>query len=122
MSDFDSFPAWNPFLTSASGQLREGSRLDVTIHPPGGRPMHFKPKLLRVQPNQEIRWLGRLFMPGIFDGEHSRLIASNADGCTFTQRERFSGVLTFVPGKLFARTHSGFEAINLALKQRCEGA
>ena len=123
VSDFDAFPAWNPFMTRASGQLREGSRLDITIEPPGGKPMNFKPKVLRVDPEHEIRWLGRLLVPGLFDGEHSLTVApSPTGGSTFTQRERFTGVLTWFSGKLFERTHSGFEAMNLALKQRCEAA
>lgn len=38
---------WNPFLVGFDGQLQEGSRIAVTIQPPGGRsPQTFKPKLL----------------------------------------------------------------------------
>jgi hypothetical protein len=123
VSDLDSFSAWNPFMTKASGQLREGSRLEITIEPPGGKPMNFRPKVLRVQPQEEIRWLGGFLVPGLFDGEHSLAIVPNAaGGSTFTQRERFSGIVTWFSGKLFERTHSGFEAMNLALKQRCEAA
>ena len=121
VSDLQSFPSWNPFMTRASGQLREGSRLEITIEPPGGKPMTFKPRVLRVEPEREIRWLGRFLLPGLFDGEHSLRITPNASGgSTFTQSEKFRGILTWVSGKLFERTHSGFEAMNLALKERCE--
>ncbi len=30
----------------------------------------FRPTVLVAEPNRELRWLGRLFMPGPFDGEH----------------------------------------------------
>jgi hypothetical protein len=30
----------------------------------------FKPKVLSVRPERELRWLGRLFVRGVFDGEH----------------------------------------------------
>jgi hypothetical protein len=121
VSDLGSFSSWNPFMTRASGQLREGSRLELRLEPPGGRAMTFKPRVLRVQPEQEVRWLGRLLLPGLFDGEHSLLISPNAaGGSTFTQSEKFSGIITWFTGKLFERTHSGFEAMNLALKERCE--
>jgi hypothetical protein len=36
--------------------------------------MHFKPTILTVRPKRELRWLGHLFVPGIFDGEHYFLL------------------------------------------------
>ncbi len=34
-SDLDKFPAWNPLITRASGELRQGGQLDVYMKPPG---------------------------------------------------------------------------------------
>jgi len=36
----------------------------------GIEPMDFEPTLLTVKEFHELRWVGRLLMPGIFDGEH----------------------------------------------------
>lgn len=83
--------------------------------------MTFKPKVLEVAPNQRIRWIGRLLVPGLFDGEHLLQIEPLESGRSrFTQSERFTGVLTWFTGKLFSRTQAGFEAMNSALKQRSE--
>lgn len=56
--------------------------------------MTFKPLVTRVLPPRELRWLGRLLLPGLFDGEHIfEIEAVKKDGVRFVQRECFSGIL-----------------------------
>ena len=71
LTDFASYPQWNPFIRHISGRLAPGERLQARLEPPGGRAMTFKPKVLAAEPNRELRWLGHLLVPGVFDGEHS---------------------------------------------------
>jgi hypothetical protein len=124
LTDFASYPQWNPFIRSISGEPTTGERLEVRIEPPGGRGMTFRPTVLNAEDNRELRWLGHLLVPGLFDGEHSFAIQPlNENRVSFVQREAFKGVL--VP--LFARsldnnTHRGFEEMNRALKERAEAA
>jgi hypothetical protein len=124
LTDFASYPQWNPFIRNISGQPAPGERLEVRLEPPDGRAMTFKPKVLRAEPNRELRWLGHLLLPGVFDGEHSFTIEPLEDNrVRFIQREAFKGLL--VP--LFARslesnTQRGFEEMNHALKERAEAA
>jgi hypothetical protein len=121
LSDLSRYGEWNPFITKAKGELIEGAKLAIGIEPPGGRQMEFKPTVLEVEPNRSVRWLGRFILPGIFDGEHTLAIEPVGESTArFTQRERFSGILTAFSGKLFNRTQTGFEAMNEALKRRCE--
>jgi hypothetical protein len=83
--------------------------------------MTFKPTVRAVEPNQLVRWLGRLLLPGIVDGEHSlRLEAIDRDHTRFIQSERFSGLLVPFLGSLLTRTQRGFEEMNQALKVRAE--
>ena len=70
LTDFKSFPGWNPFIQKIEGKIEVGAKLEVFIQPPDSKGMTFKPTLLKVEPNREIRWLGHLFFPGLFDGEH----------------------------------------------------
>jgi hypothetical protein len=124
LTDFASYPQWNPFIRRISGEPTRGERLEARIEPPGGRGMTFKPKVLKAEPNRELRWLGRLLVPGLFDGEHSFTIQSLEENrVRFVQREAFKGLL--VP--LFARsletnTQRGFEEMNRALKECAEAA
>ncbi len=48
LTDFASYPEWNPFIRSISGQPTPGERLEVRIEPPGGRDMTFRPTVLTV--------------------------------------------------------------------------
>lgn len=68
---------------------------------------------------KELRWLGRLWLPGIFDGEHIFEIEPvDADRVRFVQCEQFNGIL--VPFFNLDGTRRGFEAMNRALKERAE--
>ena len=122
LTDFPSFPQWNPFIRKASGNIRVGERLEVNIQPSGARGMTFRPTVLKAEPNRELRWMGHLLISGLFDGEHSFTLEPLGEGrVRFTQREVFTGLL--VP--LFARgldtdTRRGFEEMNQALKARAE--
>jgi len=122
LTDFASFPQWNPFIRQANGEVKVGAGLVIHLQPSGASGMTFKPIVLKVEPNRELRWLGRLLMPGLFDGEHTFTIETlAANRVRFTQREVFTGLL--VP--LFARsldadTRRGFEEMNQALKSRAE--
>lgn len=122
LTDFASFPQWNPFIRRASGKPRKGAQLQVHLQPSGAKGMTFRPKVLKAEPNRELRWLGHFLIPGLFDGEHIFTIEPLGAGrVRFVQRELFTGIL--VP--LFARwlskdTRRGFEEMNLALKLRAE--
>ena len=112
---------WNPFIPSLRGELREGAKLEVQIAPPGGKTMTFRPTVLAAAPGRELRWLGRLLAPGLFDGEHRFLLEPLADRRTrLVQSERFSGILVGALGRTLDRTRSGFEEMNKALKARVE--
>jgi hypothetical protein len=121
LTDFDAYPEWNPFIQRIEGDAAPGSKLEVRIEPPGGRAMTFKPTVLEVAPGQELRWLGRVLAPGLFDGEHSlRIEPIDGSRVRFVQAERFTGVLVPVLGKSLEKTQRGFTAMNEALKRRAE--
>jgi hypothetical protein len=94
LTDFASYPQWNPFIRHISGHPAPGERLQARLAPPGGRAMTFKPKVLTAEPNRELRWLGHLLLPGVFDGEHSFTIEPLEENrVRFVQREAFKGLL-----------------------------
>ena len=83
--------------------------------------MTFRPTVLAATPDEELRWLGHLLLPRVFDGEHQLLLASLGDRRTrFTQRELVRGILVPFTGGILAKTEQGFVAMNQALKKRAE--
>ncbi len=120
--DFENYPTWNPFIKSISGKAIQGTKIKARIEPPGAAGMTFKPKLLIVNPFKELSWLGHLFIPGLFDGEHIFELYENTEGTTtFVQREKFIGVLVSLFEKMLnTNTLLGFEMMNKKLKELAE--
>ena len=121
LMNFDSYPKWNPFITSISGERKLGNRLTVSINPPGGKGMTFKPNILTLEANKEFRWKGKLGINGIFDGEHYFMVESlDKDITKFIHGEKFSGLLVPLVGKMLDKTQKGFQLMNESIKKECE--
>jgi|SaaInlStandDraft_6_1057023.scaffolds.fasta_scaffold01357_4 hypothetical protein len=122
LTAFNEYSEWNPFIKSISGDVSVGSQLSVSIQPPGGDAMDFAPKILVANKNVELRWLGRVLMPKLFDGEHFfKIIKLPGDKVQFIQGEQFSGILALLLwGSMKESTEQGFIDMNKALKDRCE--
>jgi len=122
LTDTSRFPEWNPFIRRLQGELKVGHKLAVFIQPSGARGMEFKPVVLKIEPNRELRWLGRLMFSGLFDGEHIFQIEPLGGGhVRFRQREIFSGVLVpLLKKSLDTDTRRGFNEMNQKLKELAE--
>jgi hypothetical protein len=120
--DFAAHAQWNPFLRSIEGVAKNREKLKVFIQPVGGNGMTFRPTVLVAKPNQELRWLGRFLLPGLFDGEHYFQIAPiSPDRVCFIQGEKFRGILVALfKSSLDSGTKAGFVAMNQSLKDRAE--
>ena len=122
LTDFRRYADWNPFIIAAAGAAQPGKALLATIKPPGWRAMTMHPTILVAEPGRELRWRGKLFVRGIFDGEHYFRIEPTGAGCRLVQGEQFSGLLVGLMGAgFFDSVRRGFEAMNQALKARVMG-
>jgi hypothetical protein len=111
--------AWNSFITRVEGELRVGARLKNTLEMVGQKPMTFKPTVLKAEPGVELRWLGRVLIPGLFDGEHYFKLEAAAGGTKLTHGEIFKGILI---GMLnLDDLRRSFEVFNRGLKRKVEG-
>jgi hypothetical protein len=121
LTDLGRWSEWNPFLTSASGEVAEGSRLRIRFSPPGGRSITMRPRVTAVEPGRTFEWLGHVGVPGIFDGRHRFELRPTGAGTTLTQAESFGGYLVRLMARsLDAQTAAGFAEMNKALKRRAE--
>ena len=117
LTAYTKYSEWNPFIKKIEGQVEKGQKIHVEL---GG--MKFNPMVLNFDPETEFRWKGKLFIKGIFDGEHFFQLQSQENGSTmFTHGEIFTGLLVPIfKKKLFTETKSQFEQMNVALKKRAE--
>lgn len=122
LTDFASYPEWNPMIKQASGELRPGARLKVRFEPEGSRGHTFRPKLMVVDPNRELRWLGWPRIPKFFDSEHYWIIDEKPSGKTHLLHGTVVyGLLAPLAGKAMERQSRGpFEDMNRAHKRRAE--
>lgn len=117
LMDFAQYPSWNPFVLSIQGKPIQGETLNVQIDG-----FKLSPKVLECKANQSFKWLGHLWIKGLFDGEHQFMIDDNGDGTvTFRHEEYFDGILLPLFNKMLdTKTLQGFKAMNQRLKQRVE--
>lgn len=121
LTDFARYPEWNPFILEAQGIASPQEKLRVRIKAPTYKPVTFKPKVVVAADGKKLCWLGRLGIPGLFDGQHCFELETLPDGkVRFTQSEDISGILTPFMGNVLEQTRRGFEFMNEALKRRAE--
>ncbi|MEV0380296.1 SRPBCC domain-containing protein [Nonomuraea sp. NPDC050643] len=121
LTDFSAYASWNPFIREGAGEAVVGGRLTLRMYPERGRPMTFKPTVLTAEPGRALRWIGRLIVPGLFDGIHEFTLTQTPEGTHLVQSERFKGLLVPFLGSMIEGTQRNFERLNEALKQRVEG-
>lgn len=121
LTDFEAYPDWNP-QTRITGAPREGERLVVAPGPDAEGMPTFRPQVLRADAPRELRWLGHLYVRGLFDGEHVFTVEDLGAGRSrFVQSETFGGLLAGLLTRFYGDdTEAGFEAVNAALKARAE--
>ena len=124
LTNFEEYELWNPFMTKVEGDAELGAKIKVQIHTRRGKQRIYHPTITRFEINKELRWKGKSFLPGIFDGERIFLIDKTVDNkLAFFHKELFSGLgVKLVGNKLDENLSEGFEKMNLALKKRAENS
>ena len=119
LTDFASFPTWNPVLRSASGPLVPGGRQRIS-HVLGGRRLTVRPTVTVVDPPRELRWLAAQRVPGLFDVDRRFLLEPlDASHTRLTQSESATGLLAPLLMALMGNSIlAGYQAHEAALRSR----
>ncbi len=122
LSDLSAYHEWNPLIREASGDLQPGGLAQLFIATPGLAKRRVAVRVLALDPLKEIRWLGRLLLPGVLDGDHRFVLSPLSAGrVRVVQQEAFRGLcVPFVERWLLPKMTLGFQAMNEALRQRAE--
>lgn len=120
LTQLDAYSSWNPFIVQSEGAVEQGvSITNVMIN--GGKQRTFKPTITKLEDAKTLEWLGKMPL-GLFNGNHYFHL-EKIDGNTtrLIHGERFTGLLhKTIMKKIGDDTRRGFEAMNVALKARCE--
>jgi hypothetical protein len=121
LTAFAAYEQWNPVVTKASGEAREGSSLDLEVVLPGHDPEQLDAAVLIARPERKLRWQDRLLVPGVRDWEYEFALDPVGGGrVRVVQLLRIEGLLA-----PFADTDAAEEALDLmarALAERLSGS
>lgn len=121
LTDFEKFPAWNPFVIKVLGKPQTGERLEIEVQLPEAQKLKFTPVILKAEENKELRWVGDLPL-GAFRGEHFYKIEPlSENNIRFVHGEHFSGwMVRIIWGLVGKQTAKGYVIMNEALKKHAE--
>ncbi len=120
LTDFDKYPAWNPFLVKVEKISSQKLKITTCIE---GKKNRFTPKIICLKPLHELRWLGKfLGISWLFKGEHYFLLKPlSTNKTSVIHGENFSGFLANISWSyLEKRLHESFSRMNNALKETAE--
>ncbi len=116
LADTAAYPQWNPHMRLV-GRLVPGGVIEH-VEIDGNDRMVFRPRLLVVRPDRELRWCGRFIVPRLLDAEHYFLLRRSGVGTVMIQGEHLRGVALWFLDTDALR--SSFDEMNEALKARAE--
>lgn len=121
LTDFARYHEWNPFITSVLGAPDVGAELSVTLNPPESEETRFRPRVLVYDEPRELRWLGKLWLAALFEGEEFFRCSEAEQGHTrFSHGVNLRGLLLKFSGERLKHVARGFVYMNQALKRRAE--
>lgn len=119
LTDLGSYPEWNPNVTTAEGDLREGASLDIRVERVGVKPREMTVTVTDVDPEHRLEWVGSVGFGWLFEGRHTfELEPLEGNRTRFHNREAVSGILA--PVVVTDDPERDYEATNEALKSRVE--
>ena len=117
LADLDAYASWNPYITEASGDLREGSEIRLVLEPPGKESEDATMKVLTARFERKLRLEDRFGLPGIRDEELTfRVIKLTPHSVRLEQTVRMEGLLA--PFADLGPATEGLELMAQALAQR----
>lgn len=119
--DLASWESWNPTYTKASGDIRIGGALEMTLELPGQAPQRIRPVVLDWVPNEQLHW--KLTMLGglVKTTRYIEIEQLAEASCIVSNGEFFAGLMgPTVVRRAGGSVRRGFVAMNEALKVRAE--
>jgi len=121
VADLGRWSEWNPTYPAASGEIRIGETLALTLVLPGQKPQELRPKVLDWTPNEQLHWRLSLLGGAIKTLRYIEIDRLAEASCVVDNGELFSGLMGPSLGRrMSGAVRRGFRAMNEALKARAE--
>ena len=121
ITDFKSYPEWNPWITRMDGDPKVGSKVGVTVKAPGRKDTNFTSEVLEINPNHEMLMRGTV-IKGMLSDDHLFKLEPIGDSSTrFFQSVSFKGAMSSMIGGMVRDQQKGLDLMNEAMRKRCEG-
>jgi hypothetical protein len=121
ISDLKSWDQWNPLYAKASGEIRIGSVLEMTLNLAGREPEIIRPTVLEWVPNEQLHWKLILIGGLMRNIRFFEIEALAAESCIVSNGEIIGGLIGPRIGKRLGRTiYRAIVEMNEALKARAE--
>jgi hypothetical protein len=119
LTGFDEYETWNPYITRASGEARQGERITLRLEPQHHGPQTVECEVINVKKMRKLYWRCRDHVPGLLDREHTfRLLPLGEDRIKLVYDGRWEGI--FVPFADLDDRKGGYRRMTHALKLRAE--
>ncbi len=123
LADVPGWEAWNPLYPSASGVIRIGEALNLTLALPGQKPEAIAPRVRDWVPYEQLHWqssAGNGLLKALRYLEIEKL---DEESCIFSNGEFYAGLLgPFVAKRMRGSIKTGFASLGEALKTQAEAA
>ena len=119
LTDFESYPEWNPMILEVTGKPVIGAKLKLKVSAPdnSGRKYSFKAVIVNNQPSEMLAWKGGV--PGILSGFHYWKLSSCHSGTRLIHGEDFFGLYAWFMGReRIMSLKPAYENMNVALNER----
>ena len=121
LTDFEHYDSWNPYITKASGEAREGATIRLRLEPIAEDARDAACEVVVVNMMRKLEFVCRTHLPGVLDREHIfRLLPVSSDHVRLVYEGRWEGLL--VPLSDLEARQTGYVSMARALKKRAEAS
>lgn len=121
LADLPGWSGWNPLYPQATGELRIGAPLRLTLAVPGEKPEPVQATVVDWVPNTQLVWASKFGGGLVRSTRYFEIEPLTEAGCIFSNGELFEGLgARFLPRRLRGRMRAGCAALGEALKAQVE--
>ena len=121
LTDFRSYPIWNPYLAVVRGRLKVGAELRILVSLLDGSELRLRSRITSVTSERELRWKASRWLPVLLTIETAFWLEPQGEQSTrVVHQQSVSGRLMRQLAPDVTLTMRGMVHMNEALKARAE--